>query len=181
MKSLRKVLKNKLPRYNLRSRKSDTPTVRSSTPKVNREVQFNLSDDEHCTLFSELPFCTSTFDASPPHAIGESFREHIQPENPLPQLSTAYSSTDQANRTNREAVDISIDSISERHEPPIVHSPRGQPDKSDEVSLEDIQPIHPSQVQSGPHIALEVENVSDPDTGDRQQTTGISTPKGTFQ
>ncbi|KAJ7376305.1 hypothetical protein OS493_035445 [Desmophyllum pertusum] len=175
MNSVRNVIKKTLPRYNLRSRKLDIPEVRSSTPKVNRATQADLSDEEHCTLFLELPFCTSTIEVSPPPAIGASSSEQVQPENPQPQLSTAYSNTDQANRTNREAVDISIDSISERHEPPIVHSPRGQPDKSDEVSLEDIQPIHPSQVQSGPHIALEVENVSDPDTGDRQQTTGIST------
>ncbi|KAJ7385960.1 Dynein heavy chain 3, axonemal [Desmophyllum pertusum] len=98
----------------------------------------------------------------------------FSPRTHNPSLSTAYSNTDQANRTNREAVDISIDGISVSHEPPIVHSPRGQLDKSDEVSLEDIQPIHPSQVQSGPHIALEVENVSETDTGDPHQPTKIS-------
>ena len=163
-------MKKTLPRYNLRSRKLDIPEVRSSTPNVNRATQADLSDKENCTLFHEFPFCTSSFDISLPHAVNTSFSDLFQPENQPPGFSTAYSSTDQANLTNREAVDISIEY---NHEPSIVQpsspvqhipsEPQEEFETSEDSSLEAILPIDSSRVQSGPHIALEVENVSGTD------------------
>ena len=54
MKSVKRVFTKSLPRYNLRSRKSAVPVARNSTPKVNREVQASLSEEENCTLFIYL-------------------------------------------------------------------------------------------------------------------------------
>ena len=60
MKSVKRVFTKSLPRYNLRSRKSAVPVARNSTPKVNREVQASLSEEENCTLSFELPFHPSS-------------------------------------------------------------------------------------------------------------------------
>ncbi|KAJ7382266.1 hypothetical protein OS493_036169 [Desmophyllum pertusum] len=128
-------------------------------------------------------YAASSFDISLPHAVNTSFSDLFQPENQPPGFSTAYSSTDQANLTNREAVDISIEY---NHEPSIVQpsspvqqipsEPQEEFETSEDSSLEAILPIDSSRVQSGPHIALEVENVSGTDARERNQTanTGIA-------
>ena len=56
MKSVKKVLKEKLLPYNLRSKKSAVLVVKASTPTVNREVQASLSEEENCTLLCGLPY-----------------------------------------------------------------------------------------------------------------------------
>ena len=98
---------NFLPRYNL-SRKSAVPVARNSMPKVNREVQASLSEEENCTLSFELPFHPSSL---PPTAHVTSSSEEIEPiqSNGLPRFSTAFSDQNPANRTTTEAIDISID------------------------------------------------------------------------
>ena len=64
--------------------------------KVNREVQASLSEEENCTLSFKLPFQPSSL---PPTARVTSSSEEIEPiQNQNP-----------ANRTNTEAIDISID------------------------------------------------------------------------
>ena len=60
MKSVKKVIRKTLPRYNLRS----NPVYHSSTPKVkvNSYVQVDLSQEEISALFEELPFQVSPSD-----------------------------------------------------------------------------------------------------------------------
>ena len=102
MNSVKRVFTKSLPRYNLRSRKSAVPVARNSTPKVNREVQASLSEEENCTLSFELPFHPSSL---PPTAHVTSSSEEIEPiqSNGLPRFSTAFSEQNPANRTNTEA------------------------------------------------------------------------------
>ena len=159
MKSVRKAFKRRIQsRYNLRSRKPLTTTVRTSTPKVSSYVQVDLSEEEGCELFQELPFCVV-----PPHASEENYSEsHTQEPR---RISTAYSSQYLADCTNREPIDISIDS---REEPSIVRPSSSRPEKhseSRENSLNpDIQPVDSSRSQTDPHIALEVEGISKSDS-----------------
>ena len=157
MKSVKKVLK-KLSPYTLRSKKSAVPVVKASTPKVNREVQASLSE-ENCTLLCELPYCRS------------SVHEKSSPVNPAtaPRLSTTFSSTSQANSTNREVINISID---QRREPSIVHpssskqsTPCGPCEGSESSSLEDLTTIDSRLLQSGPH-----EEISEPEHRTRSGT-----------
>ena len=117
MKSVKRVFKKKLSRYNLRSRKSAVPVVKASTPKVNREAQASLSEEENCTLLCELPYYRSSVHEST-HALV--LNKEIQSSQPCngPRLSTAFSSPSQADSTNREAINISIE---QRREPSIVH------------------------------------------------------------
>ena len=166
MKSVKRVFKKKLSPYNLRSRKSAVPVVKASTPKVNREVQASLSEEENCTLLCELPYHSSSVHQST-HAIDLS--KEIQSSKPSngPRLSTAFSSPSQADSTNREVVNISID---QRREPPIVHpssskqtTPCGPREGSESSSLEDFSPIDSRHLQRGPQIALEVEEISEPE------------------
>ena len=159
MKSVRKALKRRIQsRYNLRSRKPLTTTVRTGTPKVSSYVQVDLSEEEGCELFQEFPFCVV-----PPHASEENYSEfHTQEPR---RISTACSSQNSADCTNREPIDISIDS---REEPSIVRPGSSRPEKhseSHEHSLNpDIQPLNSSRSQTDPHIALEVEGISKSDS-----------------
>ena len=166
MKSVKKVFKKKLSPYNLRSRKSAVPVVKASTPKVNREVQASLSEEENCTFMCELSYYRSSVYEST-HAID--LNEETQPSKPSdgPRLSTAFSSPSQADSTNREAINISIDS---RQEPSIVQpsssnqfTPSGPRVESDSSSLEDFTPIDSRHLQIGPQIALEVEEIGEPE------------------
>ena len=159
MKSVRKALKRRIQlRYNLRSRKPLTTTVRTSTPKVSSYVQVDLSEEEGCELFQELPFCVV-----PPHASEENYSEfHTQEPR---RISTACSSQNSADCTNREPIDISIDS---REEPSIVRPGSSRPEKhseSRENSLNpDIRPVDSSRSQTDPQIALEVQGISKSDS-----------------
>ena len=164
MKSVKRVFTKSLPRYNLRSRKSAVPVARNSTPKVNREVQASLSEEENCTLSFELPFHPSSL---PPTAHVTSSSEEIEPiqSNGLPRFSTAFSEQNPANRTNTEAIDISIDpcegpSIVQQSlpEPTTSFVPRRESDAS---PSEDFIPNQSSQSHHGPRTDLEVEETSD--------------------
>ena len=166
MKSVKKVLRKKLSPYNLRSRKSAVPVVKVSTPKVNKEVQASLSEEENCTLLSELPYYRSIIHESTPAL---DLHEEIQPSKASdgPRLSTAFSSPRQADSTNREAINISID---QPQESSIVQpssskqaTPCGPRVTSDSSSLEDFTPIDSRQLQIGPQITLEVEEISEPE------------------
>ena len=167
MKSVKKVLTKKLPRYNLRKRKPNQ-VVKTSTPKVNRTVQAALSEEENCTLLHELPFCPNTAQASS-HANEEnSHPDPVQSKDQSPRISTAYSTTDRVDTTNRETIDISVDPD---HEPPIVQPSKlsqpissGTPEPNERDSIEAFQPIDASLIQIGPRIALEVEDISDSDS-----------------
>ena len=166
MKSVKKVLKEKLSPYKLRRIKSAIPVVKASTPKVNREVQASLSEEENCTLLCELPYYQSSVHESP-HAID--LNVEIQPSKPSdgPRLSTPFSSPSQADSTNREAINISIDP---RQEQSIVQpssskqfTTSGPRVESDSSSLEDFTPIDSRHLQIGPQIALEVEEINEPE------------------
>ena len=98
--------------------------------------------------------------------------EEIQPSKPSndPRLCTAFSSPSQADSTSREAVNISID---QRREPSFVHpssSKQSTPcrpcEGSESSSLEDFTPIDSRLLQSGPQIALEIEEISEPEHED---------------
>ena len=154
---------NFLPRYNLRSRKSAVPVARNSMPKVNREVQASLSEEENCTLSFELPFHPSSL---PPTAHVTSSSEEIEPiqSNGLPRFSTAFSDQNPANRTNTEAIDISIDPC---EGPSIVQQSLPEPttsfvprQESDASPSEDFIPQQSSQSHHGPRTDLEVEETS---------------------
>ena len=164
MKSVKRVFTKSLPRYNLRSRKSAVPVARNSTPKVNREVQASLSEEENCTLSFELPFHPSSL---PPTAHVTSSSEEIEPiqSNGLPRFSTAFSEQNPANRTNTEAIDISIDPC---EGPSIVQQSLPEPttsfvprQESDASPSEDFIPKQSSQSHHGPRTDLEVEETSD--------------------
>ena len=164
MKSVKRVFTKSLPRYNLRSRKSAVPVARNSTPKVNREVQASLSEEENCTLSFELPFHPSSL---PPTAHVTSSSEEIEPiqSNGLPRFSTAFSDQNPANRTNTEAIDISIDPC---EGPSIVQQSLPEPttsfvprQESDASPSEDFIPQQSSQSHHGPRTDLEVEETSD--------------------
>ena len=51
VKSVKKALTKRLPRYNLRSRKKNTPVI-----VRDQETQADLSDEDREALFAELPF-----------------------------------------------------------------------------------------------------------------------------
>ena len=164
MKSVKRVFTKSLPRYNLRSRKSAVPVARNSTPKVNREVQASLSEEENCTLSFELPFHPSSL---PPTAHVTSSSEEIEPiqSSGLPRFSTAFSDQNPANRTNTEAIDISIDPC---EGPSIVQQSLPEPttsfvprQESDASPSEDFIPQQSSQSHHGPRTDLEVEETSD--------------------
>ena len=177
MKSVKKAFKKKLSPYNLRSRKSAVPVVKASTPKVNREVQASLSEEENCTLLCELPYYQSSVHEST-HA--RDLNEESQPSKPSdgPRLSTAFSSPSQADSTNREAINISIDP---RQEPSIVQpssskqfTPSGPRVESDSSSLEDFTPIDSRHLQIGPQIALEIEEISEPENEEPDPEQNLS-------
>ena len=166
MKSVKRVFKKRLPRYNLRSRKSAVPVARDSKPKVNREVQAYLSEEENCTLYCtfELPFHPSSL---PPTAHVTSSSEEIEPiqSSGLPRFSTAFFDWNPANRTNTEVIDISIDPC---EGPSIFQQSLPQPmtsfvprQESEASPSEDFIPNQSSQTHHGPRTDLEVEETSD--------------------
>ena len=114
MKSANKVLKKCSLRYYLRSRKSVPPTASNSTPKLNREVQASLSKEENCSLVVRVAILDtdSSVDIEP-----------IPSSGPL-RVSTPFSSQSRADKTNTEAIDISI---APNASPSIVQSPIVKP------------------------------------------------------
>ena len=165
MKSVKRLFEKKLSPYNLRSRITAVPVVKASTPKVNKEVQASLSEEENCTLLCELPYYRSVVHKSSTHALD--LNKEIQPSRPSggQRLSTAFSS--QADSTNREAINISIDQRQEssivQPSPPKQATPCGPCVTSDSSSLEDFTPVDSRQLQIGPRTALEVEEISEPE------------------
>ena len=138
-------------------RKVPVPVARSSTPKVNREVQASLSEEENCTLSFKLPFHQSSL---PPTAHVTSSSEEIEPiqSSGLPRFSTTFSDQNPANRTNTEAIDIDPcegPSIVQQSlpEPTTSFVPRQESDAS---PSEDFIPIQSSQSYHGPvsHITV---------------------------
>ncbi|KAL9960522.1 hypothetical protein ACROYT_G033994 [Oculina patagonica] len=170
MKSVRRVFKKKLTPYNLRSRGPAPHVIRSSTPKVNSEVQVSLSDEENCTLLCELPYYNSSLSQASTHTTNPS--ESSKPVHRIqsgdqPRRSTAYFSPDQANITNRETIDISIASS---HDSPILQpslskqqTPRGPQEASEGSSLEDFSPLNSRRFPTGSRSTLNVEHSSQED------------------
>lgn len=163
MKSVKKIIKKRLLPYNLRSRKP-VKRVKSSTPRVNREVQACLSEDHNCTLLFELPYHPSLLNA-PTSVLNSS--EAIQPSHSTdqPRYSTAFSEPTQANHTNHEAIDISLEPAGEAAFVQPSTSKQITPDRPREASssssLEDFTPIDSRILHSGPRIALQVEEISE--------------------
>ena len=164
MKSVKKVIRKTLPRYNLRS----NPVYHSCTPKVkvNSYVQVDLSQEEISALFEELPFQVSPSDNElPEDSVCPSLLNYRTV--PHPRSSTAFSTLGQTDVTTREPLDISLDSSSESLVYPSVRetaSPTNPPD-SPEFDPADLQSfVYRTPQQAGPaRIALQVENISDSD------------------
>ena len=162
MKSVKKVLRKTLPRYNLRS----NPVYHSSSPKVkvNSSIQVDLSQEEISALFEELPFQVSPSDDElPEDSACPSILNYRTV--PPPRSSTAFSTLGQADVTTREPLDISLDSSSASLVYPGVQetaSPTNPPD-SPEFDPADLQSfVYRTPQQAGPAcIALQVENISD--------------------
>ena len=117
-------------------------------------------------MLCELPYYQSSVHEST-HALV--INEEIQPSKPSngPRLSTAFSSPSQADSTHREVINISID---QRREPSFVHpssskqsTPSGPREGTESSSLEDFTPCDSMLLQSGPQIALEIEEISEPE------------------
>ena len=173
MKSVKRVLKRSFqPRYNLRSRKTAHTSAISSTPKVPKvdtSVQANLSEEENCELLHELPFCPNIDQVPPPQAnIQNSRKSFTEQSRSIP---TAYTSPDTANRSNREAIDISIDQ--NETEASIFQAksaskqlPRSPHKGTESSSLEDFSPIDSRRLRSGLRIALQVPQISE--TSDKE-------------
>ena len=149
MKSVKKAIKKKFPRYNLRSRLAETEeeiyfVPVSTAPKVSKTIQCDLSDEENCELSKQLPFLLSYGDLLKP--INEAGCSESQTEEPEPQLSTAISSPEQANTTQREPIYISIEQDSDSLIQPSVASVENSCKQpiSPEVSLEEFQPSRSS-------------------------------------
>ena len=111
MKSVKKVIRKTLPRYNLRS----NPVYHTSTPKVkvNNSVQVNLSEEEeedNCThsLFTDLP--RRTFPSAEAAPGSGTFPSELNSQNrSKPRSSTAFSTLDHADVTTRDPLEISLD------------------------------------------------------------------------
>ena len=180
MKSVKKVLRKTLPRYNLRS----NPVYHSSSPKVkvNSSVQVDLSQEEISALFEELPFQVSPSDDElPEDSACPSILNYSTV--PPPRSSTAFSTLDQADVTTREPLDISLDSSSESLVYPSVRetaSPTSPPD-SPEFDPADLQSfVYRTPQQAGPaRIALQVENISDFDDLEEPREGEENQPKST--
>ena len=171
MKSVKRVFKKRLPRYNLRSRKSAVPLTRNSTPKVNREVQAFLSEEENCSLLFELPLHPSSLPLTA-HTTGSSEEIQAVQSNDPP-----FSIRSQANKTSTEAIDISIDpsegpsivqpSLSEQACPFV---PR---EESDESLIDDCILVHFSPKQHGTRTDLEIEETRDSEDKGPQQRSSV--------
>ena len=116
VKSVTKALTKRLPRYNLRSRKKDNPVI-----VKDQETQADLSDEDQEALFAELPFHW----VSSPESDAE-VEVHLHPSSsytyPVPSLSqvpptarhsTAFSTPNQAEITDFDPRDVSVDSDDE--------------------------------------------------------------------
>ena len=116
VKSVKKALTKRLPRYNLRSRKKNTPVI-----VRDQETQADLSDEDREALFAELPFHW----VSSPESDAE-VEVHLSPSSsytypvpssshvpPTARHSTAFSTPNQAEITDFDPRDISVDSDDE--------------------------------------------------------------------
>ena len=116
VKSVKKALTKRLPRYNLRSRKKNTPVI-----VRDQETQAGLSDEDREALFAELPFHW----VSSPESDAE-VEVHLSPSSsytypvpssshvpPTARHSTAFSTPNQAEITDFDPRDISVDSDDE--------------------------------------------------------------------
>ena len=116
VKSVKKALTKRLPRYNLRSRKKNTPVI-----VRDQETQADLSDEDREALFAELPFHW----VSSPESDAE-VKVHLSPSSsytypvpssshvpPTARHSTAFSTPKQAEITDFDPRDISVDSDDE--------------------------------------------------------------------
>ena len=116
VKSVKKALTKRLPRYNLRSRKKNTPVI-----VRDQETQADLSDEDREALFAELPFHW----VSSPESDAE-VEVHLNPSSsytypvpsssqvpPTARHSTAFSTPNQAEITDFDPRDISVDSDDE--------------------------------------------------------------------
>ena len=116
VKSVKKALTKRLPRYNLRSRKKNTPVIIRD-----QETQADLSDEDREALFAELPFHW----VSSPESDAE-VDVHLSPSSsytypvpssshvpPTARHSTAFSTPNQAEITDFDPRDVSVDSDDE--------------------------------------------------------------------
>ena len=111
VKSVKKALTKRLPRYNLRSRKKNTPVIVKE-----QETQADLSDEDREALFAELPFHW----VSSPESDAE-VEVHLHPSTsytypvpsssqvpPTARHSTAFSTPNQAEITDFDPRDICV-------------------------------------------------------------------------
>ena len=116
VKSVKKALTKRLPRYNLRSRKKNTPVI-----VRDQETQADLSDEDREALFAELPFhwvSSPESDAEVDvHLNSSSSYAYPVPSSsqvpPTARHSTAFSTPNQAEITDFDPRDISVDSDDE--------------------------------------------------------------------
>ena len=148
MKSVKRVLKRSFqPRYNLRSRKTANTSTITSTPKVlkvDTSVQANLSEEGNCELLHKLPFCPNIGQVPPRQTNIQNSRKSFAKQSGS--IPTAHTSPDTANRTNREAIDISIDQNDTKASIFLANSeykqlPRSPCKATESSSLEDFSPI----------------------------------------
>ena len=145
VKSVKKALTKRLPRYNLRNRKKNTPVI-----VRDQETQADLSDEDREALFAELPFHW----VSSPERDAE-VEVHLNPSSsytypvpsssqvpPTARHSTAFSTPNQAEITVFDPRDISVDSDDESFVCPSdseeelrdSHTPRTCPERSYQFS-----------------------------------------------
>ena len=116
VKSVKKALTKRLPRYNLRSWKKNTPVI-----VKDQETQADLFDEDREALFAELPFHW----VSSPESDAQ-VEVHLNPSPsytypvpsssrvpPTARHSTAFSTPNQAEITDFDPRDISVDSDDE--------------------------------------------------------------------
>ena len=116
VKSVKKALTKRLPRYNLRSRKKNTPVI-----VKDQETQADLFDEDREALFAELPFhwvSSPESDAQVEvHLIPSPSYTYPVPSSsrvpPTARHSTAFSTPNQAEITDFDPRDISVDSDDE--------------------------------------------------------------------
>ena len=108
-----------------------------------------------CPNIGQVPLCQAIIQTS-----GKSFTKQLKG------IPTAYTSPDTANRTDREAIDISIDQ--KETESSIFQAnsankqlPRSPSEATESSSLENSLPIDSRRLLSVPRIALEVEQISE--------------------
>ena len=139
-------------------------------------MQAALSEEENCTLLCELPYYQSSLQAST-HAINSGDEiQSSQPSDP-PRYSTVFTDPGQADHTNHENVDISL----EPHQglsivqpgPPKQSTPSGSRVRSDRSSLEDFSPIDSRYFHRGPHVALEPREGEENISHQNQETSAV--------